>query len=94
MNIPSVEVGHNISSRELGLDKSCAGSKNACNNEVQARTILRIYGLKSMSKRTAKDKGLAWLVDDFPQCRIWEGQTSEVVIWLIMEHISMACPCP
>jgi len=50
MNIPSVEVGHNISSRELGLDKRFAGSKNACNNEVQARTILRIYGLKqSMS---------------------------------------------
>ena len=40
MNIPSVEFGLNISSRELGLDKRLAGSKNACNNGVQAWTIL------------------------------------------------------
>ncbi len=34
MNIPSVELGHNISSRELRLDKKFAGSNNACNNGV------------------------------------------------------------
>jgi len=33
-----------------------------------------IHGLKSMSKMTAKDKGLAWLVGGCPQCTIWEGQ--------------------
>ncbi len=36
MNIPSVELGLNITSRELKLDKIFAGSKNACNSSVQA----------------------------------------------------------
>jgi hypothetical protein len=39
MNIPSVELGINISSRELGLDKRFVGPKNACDNGVQAWTI-------------------------------------------------------
>ena len=34
----------------------------------------RIHRLKSMSKGTAKDKGLAWLVGGCPQRKIWEGQ--------------------
>jgi len=33
-----------------------------------------IHRLKSMSKRTAKEKGLAWLVGCCPQNRIWEDQ--------------------
>ena len=77
MNIPSVELGINISSRELGLEKRFAGSKNACNNGVQAWNIClqqRIHGLKSMSKGTAKDKGLAGLLGSCPQRRIWECQ--------------------
>ncbi len=55
MNIPSVELGHNISNRELGLDKRFAGSKNACNNGFQAWTILTMTKDSRAQKYVKKD---------------------------------------